>query len=365
MSTLQQILDRHVSAGTAPGIVAATGSGEGQVEIITAGDMPRDAIVRIQSMTKAVTAVAALRLVQSGRLNLDDAAETWLPELADRRVLRTPEASLDDTVPATTPITVRHLLTNTSGYGMTTVPSPLQDAMVANLTQAGQEPVELGAQEWLDALAELPLIVQPGTGWRYHHSFGLLGILLSRLVGGDLEQHLTEDLFGPLGMIDTGFTVPIEKAHRLPAAYRHDEAGGLLQTEPAAGGFYVAPAPFDVSHAELVSTASDFAAFVSMLAAGGRNRGDVFLDPELLDQLRSDQVPAEAKAADSFFPGFWDGTGWGFGVGVQTEGEHAGRYGWSGGQGTDFFVDRDGSFQIVLTQVEMGPQIMQLFGEVQ
>lgn len=365
MSTLQQILDRHVAQGTAPGIVAATGSADGDLDIITAGDMPRDAIVRIQSMTKSVTAVATLRLVQSGRLSLDDPVETWLPELADRRVLRTPDAPLKDTVPASTPITVRHLLTNMSGYGMTTVPCPLRDAMVANLTEAGQEPVELGAQEWLDALATLPLIVQPGTGWRYHHSFGILGILLSRVVGGDLEQHLTEDLFGPLGMIDTGYSVPTEKAHRLPAAFRHDETTGLVQIEPAGAGFYVAPAPFDLSHAELVSTASDFAAFARMLATGGRHEGDVLLEPDLLEQLRTDQVPAEAKKPDSFFPGFWDGTGWGFGGNVVTEGEHAGRYGWAGGLGTDFFVDRDGTFQIVLTQVEMGPQVMGLFSDTQ
>ena len=365
MSALLQILTTHVADGTMPGAVAATGSPGGDIEIISVGDMPRDAIVRIQSMTKPVTAVATLRLVQAGRLNLDDPVATWLPELADRQVLRSPEAPLDDTVPMSTPITVRHLLTNTSGYGMTTTPSPLREAMIANLTEAGQEPVELGAQEWLDALADLPLAFQPGTAWRYHHSFGILGILLSRVVEGSLEQHLTDDLFRPLGMVDSGYTVPLEKAHRLPAAYRHDETAGLTQTEPAAGGFYVAPAPFDLSHAELVSTASDYAAFAAMLASAGRHQGKAFLDPALMELLHTDQVPAEAKADDSFFPGFWNGTGWGFGVAVRTMGEHAGRYGWSGGQGTDFFVDPDGSFQIVLTQVEMGERIMGLFSDTQ
>lgn len=365
MSTLPQILDRHVSRGTAPGIIGVTGAPDGHVEIISAGDMPRDAIVRIQSMTKPVLAVATLRLVQTGRLSLDDPAETWLPELSDRHVLRTPGSPLSDTESATTPITVRHLLTNTSGYGIMTAPCPLQEAMVTNRTAAGQEPVELGAQAWLNALSELPLAFQPGTGWRYHHSFGILGILLSRLVGGSLEEHLAQDLFEPLGMVDTAYTVPPEQAHRLPAAYRHDETDGLVQTEPAADGFYLAPAPFDLSHAELVSTAGDYAAFASMLAAGGRHQGRVILEPDLLEQLRTDQVPAAAKTPDSFYPGFWDDTGWGFGVAVQTEGKHAGRYGWSGGLGTDMFIDPDGSFQIVLTQVEMGPTIMELFSDTQ
>lgn len=364
MSALQKTLDDHVARGTAPGIAVATGSPTGSVEIITAGDLAPDAIVRIQSMTKTVLAVATLRLVQEGRMSLDDPAERWLPELSDRRVLRTPESPLTDTVPASTPITVRHLLTNTSGYGVATTPSPLQKAMRDNHTEAGQEPVAMGAKNWLDTLASLPLTFEPGTGWRYHHSFGILGILLSRAVGGSLERHLREDLFDPLGMVDTGYVVPKHEAHRLPAAYRHDDSRGLIEVEPAGAGFSVEPAPFDLSHSELVSTAADYAAFAGMLAADGRHNGQAFLASELVEQLRTDQVPASVKTPDSFFPGFWDGMGWGFGVAVQTSGEHAGRYGWSGGQGTDFFIDPDGSFQILLTQVEIGPQIMELFGDV-
>ena len=363
--SLLSILEDHVARGTAPGIIGVSGAPDGRVEVVAAGDLPADAVVRIQSMTKPVVTVAALRLVQSGRLDLDDPVERWLPELADRQVLRTPTSPLDDVEPATTPITVRHLLTNMSGYGMMTVPCPLQDAMIANQTQAGPEPVALGAQEWLDALATLPLAFQPGTGWRYHHSFGILGILLSRVVGGSLEDYLRADLFEPLGMVDTGYTVPIDQAHRLPAAYRHDESGALVEIEPAAAGFYVAPAPFDLSHAELVSTASDYAAFARMLAAGGIHDGKVVVSPELLVQLHTDQVPAGANAEDSFFPGFWNGTGWGYGVAVVTEGDHPGRYGWSGGLGTDFFIDRDGSFRIVLAQVEMGEAMMGLFGDIQ
>lgn len=122
--TLQEILNRHVAQGTAPGIVAVTGKADESAEIISAGDVPKDAIFRIQSMTKPVLTVATLRLVQSGHLRLDDAVDRWLPELADRRVLRTPDSPLADTEPARRPITVRDLLTNTSGYGMMTTQSP-------------------------------------------------------------------------------------------------------------------------------------------------------------------------------------------------------------------------------------------------
>ena len=361
---LSGILDRHVAQGTAPSILVVSGRVGEPPTYTSAGDVPHDTIFRIQSMTKTVLAVATLRLVQDGRIALDDPIDRWLPELADRQVLRTTESPLADTVPAHRPITVRDLLTNQSGYGVMTSDSPLKQAMIENRTEAGQEPVELSAQEWLDALSALPLAFQPGTGWRYHHSFGILGILLSRVVGMPLGDHLRADLFEPLGMRDTGHTVAQDQAHRLPAAHRHDGDRGLVQVEPAAGGFYVAPAPFDLSHSELVSTAADCAAFANMLAAGGRHGTDTILEPALAEQLRTDQVPASAKTDDSFFPGFWDGTGWGYGVAIETSGPHAGRYGWSGGLGTDVSVDPDGSFQVVMTQVEMGPQIMALFGEL-
>ncbi len=326
--------------------------------------MRDDAIMRIQSMTKPITAVAALRLVEAGRLGLDQSVEQWLPELADRRVLSSPTAARDDTVPAQRAITLRHLLTNTAGYGMAIADSPLQEAMAANGTEAGPEPSPLGADEWLARLAELPLAFQPGEGWRYHHSFSVLGILLARVTGRPLQDHLAEDLFGPLGLTDTALWVPEGKLGRLPAAYRH-EAGGLVETEPADGGFYAGPPAVDVSHGELVSTARDFHRFARMLADGGLVDGKPVVSADHVRQMTSDQVPARCKTPDSFFPGFWDGMGWGFGVGVKTAGPQPGRYGWSGGQGTDFFVDRDGTVGILLTQVELGAHLWPMVEEFQ
>jgi len=276
-TTVEELLRRHVQAGTVPGALALLGSDDAPVvaagvAAVGGGPMREDAIMRIQSMTKPITSVAALRLVEAGRLGLDQGLEEWLPELADRRVLSSPTAELGDTVPAHRSITLRHLLTNASGYGMALVDSPLQQAMADNGTEAGPQPPTLGAQEWLARLTELPLAFQPGEGWRYHHSFGLLGILITRLTDRSLGQHLAEDLFGPLGMTDTALWVPEEKLDRLPAAYRHGN-DGLVETEPAGGGFYAGPASFDVSHGELVSTARDFHRFARMLAAGGRGDG--------------------------------------------------------------------------------------------
>ena len=368
-TALRELLIRHVDAGTIPGGVALLGAGN--VEAATAGvasigggPMGEDAIMRIQSMTKAITSVAALRLVEAGRLGLDQSLVGWLPELADRQVLRAPTAELDDTGPARRAITLRHLLTNTCGYGMVIQASPLQQAMAGNGTEAGPEPPAMGADEWLRRLTELPLAFQPGEGWRYHHSFAVLGILISRVTGRPLGEHLAEDVFGPLGMTDTALWVAEGKLDRLPAAYRHGDEG-LVEIEPAGGGFYAGRPSFDVSHGELVSTAADYRRFARMVAEGGRVNGQPMISADHLRQMTSDQVPAACKTTASFFPGFWDGMGWGFGVAVQTAGPQRGRIGWSGGLGTDFFVDPDGTVGVLLTQVEMGEGMWSLVEQFQ
>ena len=127
---MQDLLERHVASGTVPGVVASLGTGE--AEIVAAGAMSvggapmrAQAIMRLKSMTKAVTTVAALRLVEAGRMSLDEPVERWLPELADRRVLKSPTSDLADTSPAVRAITLRHLLTSTSGYGMMPTECPL------------------------------------------------------------------------------------------------------------------------------------------------------------------------------------------------------------------------------------------------
>src|SRR3954468_9523255 len=159
---LQRLLDRHVIAGAAPGVVAIFGRAE-ETEVVTAGvaslggrPMPADAIMRIQSMTKVISAVATLRLIESGDLGLDQPVEQWLPELADRRVLTSPTAALHDTVPADHPTPRRHPLHNPSGYGMMRTDPQLQQALTDPCTEAGPEPVALGAEEWLRGVSALP-----------------------------------------------------------------------------------------------------------------------------------------------------------------------------------------------------------------
>jgi CubicO group peptidase (beta-lactamase class C family) len=156
----------------------------------------------------------------------------------------------------------------------------------------------MGADEWLRRLTELPLAFQPGEGWRYHHSFGVLGILISQVTGRPLGEHLAEDVLGPLGMTDTALWVAEGELGRLPAAYRHGDEG-LVEIEPAGGGFYAGPPSFDVSHGELVCTAG-----LSPLRPDAcrwrASHGQPMISPDHLGQMTSDQVPAAGKTADSF-----------------------------------------------------------------
>lgn len=351
---VQGYLDRIVGEGVV-GAIGVVEDADGIV-CLTAGrvaldgpPMPSDAIVRIQSMTKAVTAAAALRLIEAGRLDLDDPVARWLPELAAPRVLRTPESALDDTVALERAITVRDLLALTAGHGIAEG-TAYHEGQVAAGVDARPEPVDKGADAWLAALGTLPLFHQPGQGWLYHHGSMLAGILIGRLTGRPYCDHLTDDVFGPLGMVDSGFWA--RDPGRLPAAYRLTD-DGPVEVEPAGDGHHAGDPGFDVAHGELVSTASDYLRFARMLRDHGLCDGERFLSEESVDAMTRDQVPAVAKTPHSFGPDIWQGGSWGFGVFV----EESGRYGWSGGLGTDFSVDpASGRITILLAQVEMGPQ---------
>ena len=154
-------------------------------------------------------------------------------------------------------------------------------------------------------------------------------------------------------------------AWSIPASgpLRHLRIGCRRPTD--GGGFYAGPPDHDVSHEELVSTVADYARFLRALSGGAEFGDGPLVSAELLKLMTSDQIPGALKRPDSFFPGIWDQMGWGFGVGVQTGGDHAGRFGWSGGLGTDFFVDPDGTIGILLAQVDLDEQVMALFNEFQ
>jgi len=216
-SRVREVLARHVDSGKIPGVVALISTGdETYVETLGTmrhdGGLPmrRDTIFRMASTSKPVSVAAAMVLLDECRLRLDDTVEQWLPELADRQVLRQIDSPLDDTVPAKRPITVRDVLTSTFGLGMdmTVIGTPIMGAVFEQGITPNL-PVPMPEQdEWMRRLGTLPLMYQPGERWQYQISSDLLGVLVSRVSGQSFEAFLRERIFEPLGMKDTGFWVP-------------------------------------------------------------------------------------------------------------------------------------------------------------
>ncbi|NHC44497.1 serine hydrolase domain-containing protein [Motilibacter aurantiacus] len=344
---------RCVDDGTVPGLVALVARGK-QVHVATPGSVAyggapvqRDSVFRASSTSKPVTAAVALALVEEGLLELDAPVERWLPELAGRRVLRRPDGPLEDTVPAHRPATVRDLLTFTAGFGLTMEmfdgPEPWPVVAAADRLRLGlvgpPRPHELpGPDEWVAALGSLPLMAQPGERWLYNTGSQVSGVLVSRAAGAPFSQVLRSRVLGPLGMRDTAFWA----ADRLVTAYEDTGAGPVVWDAP--DGDWARPPAFEDGAGGLVSTADDLLAFARMLLRGG----EPVLRASSVEGLTRDQLtPAQRASAGVFL----DGRTWGLGGSVVLAGPARGAFGWEGGLGTSWLVDRARDLTvIVLTQ---------------
>jgi CubicO group peptidase (beta-lactamase class C family) len=360
-----EILERHIETGYLTGAVALIGRGT-HAEVVAVGDqsretpglMQRDSLFRITSMTKPITAVATLMLVDEGRLGLTERIDHWLPELAQPRVLRNPSGPIDDTVPAKRPITVEDLLTFRCGLGFVPTAgadSPLE-RRIAELRLLGFGPPDpaspLGPDEWLRRLGTLPLMAQPGEEWLYNTGSCILGVLIARVARKPLPLLLAERLFAPLGMKDTGFVVPTGKRMRFVSAYRLESGRARLDDAPSTSPWTKVPAFFDAA-AGLVSTADDYFSFSSFLLSQGHRGGRRLLSREWVAAMTSDHLSASQRAAAE--PIIGSRRGWGFGLAVVTEttpqGVPAGAYGWNGGFGTSWVADpASETSAILLTQ---------------
>jgi CubicO group peptidase (beta-lactamase class C family) len=304
----------------------------------------RDTIFRLSSMTKPITAVAALQLVDDGVLGLDDPVDDLIPELADRQVLADPHGPVDDTVPADRPITLRDLLTFRMGLGMD-FGALGQQPTLDRLAELGLPPGPPRPQEapptdeWIAIVGAVPLERQPGARWLYHTSADVLGVLIERATGRRLGEQVAARIFDPLGMGDTGFSVPASELDRFGACFAPTDEGGRSAFDPADGQWAADP-PFHGGGAGLVSTVDDFHAFAAMLLQGGRTRdGEQLLSPELHAQMTTNQLTAEQVATGGPAPG---DAGWGFGVGIQLRSlpiRGAGAYDWDGGLGSTWAND--------------------------
>jgi CubicO group peptidase (beta-lactamase class C family) len=364
LARMRATLERHLASGYTPGLVGLVyHRGHEHVEAMGTmafdSDVPmrRDTIFRLASTTKPITAAAAMILVEGCRLRLDDPVDEWLPELRNRRVLRTIDSALDDTVPAKRSITLRDLLTFRSGYGEVMFLSPacpLQHALAEARLPLSEWPFAASADEFMERLGRLPLAFQPGERWLYHMSAEILGVLIARVSGKSLGEFLRERIFDPLGMADTGFQVPEENLYRLPTCYgRHPVSGELEVLDQARGGSASRPPVFESGAGGLVSTADDLLAFGRMMLLNGG--GPRILSRPTIQLMTTDHLTPDQKASSPFFDHFWDCRGWGLGMGVITTrsdiADVPGRFGWDGAFGTSWHVDpKEGLVGVFMTQ---------------
>lgn len=367
LGQLHEVLAGHVERGEAPGLVTAVyRRGETYLDAIGAtgfGGRPvqADTIFRISSMSKAITATAALILLEECRLALDEPVDQLLPELANRRVLIRPDSEVGNTIAARRPITLRDLLAFTMGFGIIFAPPgtyPIQNALdQLDLGQGPPEPAGVPApDEWMRRLGTLPLLAQPGEAWHYNTASDVLGVLIARASGQDLDVFLRERVFEPLGMKDTGFWVAPEDTGRFATAYRPDRATGELVAwdSPMDGQWNTSPA-FQGGGGGLVSTTVDYLAFARMLLDLGRCGGGRLLARPTVLAMTADQLLPAQKAVSVFTPGFFDSVGWGYGMAVTTRRDGpsstVGAYGWNGGHGTSWFSDpAEDLIGVVMTQ---------------
>jgi CubicO group peptidase (beta-lactamase class C family) len=365
LERLHEVMAGHVAAGLVPGLVLGMGRGD-DVHIDAIGTpavggtepIRPDAIFRITSMTRPVTAVATLMLVERGKLGLDEPVDRLLPELAGRRVLRRLDGPVDDTMPADRPVTVRDLLTFRAGFGMILAPPDEYPILAAEqaleLSSVGPPtPVTPhGPDEWLRRMGSLPLMDQPGAQWRYNTGSQILGVLVARAAGQPTAAFYREHIFEPLGMNDTGFSVPANEVHRLVPCYWQSD-GVLAPFDDEAA--WTRPRVFTDAGAGLVSTIGDYLSFGQMLLASGVHGGVRILAPELVAAMTTDQLTrGQRETAGPIL----DGRGWGFGLSIIDPPERTGLkgYGWNGGFGTAWANDpAEGLVAVLATQVLAAP----------
>lgn len=353
LDRLHSMMARHVANGSLPGIVMLV-SRHGETHVgahgshTAGGPMPmrRDSIFRIASAGKPMTAAVAMMLVEEGKLRLDDPVDAFLPELANRQVLRSLTGPLTDTVPAQRPISLRDLLTLRMGLGaimMWPPQYPIQQAQTDAGIAPGPDMWQGTPDDYMKRIGSLPLVHQPGEGWLYHTGLDVAGVLLERASGKPLAALMHERLFGPLGMKDTAFFVPPDKIDRLVTFYRGEADGKLAVHDESRGGRWSKPPQFAAGGGGTVSTVDDGLAFGRLMLNKGKHGNERLLSRASVDLMTTDQIGATQKAAFPFYPGFWDSWGWGLGGAVVTARTDIhmtpGRFGWDGGYGTSLYMD--------------------------
>lgn len=354
----------YVAQNRAQGIVIAYGVGDSAPVFASAGRIALepdaaaagpDSLWRVYSMTKPITAMAAMMLVEDGKLKLDQPIADFFPGFRNMKVLTDPANSLDSR-PATTQITVRHLLTHTAGLGYSII---TKGPLLKEYERLGITPGAVNAaleaqarplrpkslKEFAERVATLPLIAEPGTKWSYSISLDLLPAIIEAAAGIPYEQFLQSRMLGPLKMTSTYWTVPQSEVGRFATNYAW--AGeNRIPFDPAKSSVWLAPPSFPYGGAGLVMSARDYDRFLHMLANGGTLDGVRVMKPETVRLAMSDLLPAGVTYGGA--PSGSGGAtgpkmGYGAGGSVQLEdvpgGAGQGTYGWGGAAGTVAWVD--------------------------
>ena len=304
--------------------------------------MTKDTIFRIYSQTKPVTGVAMMILYEEGKWKLDDPVSKFIPEFASLRVFKgvNPDGSFD-TVPADRPPTMRELMSHSAGFAYGLNPDNPVDKAYVDTGVLGSK----SRQEFIEKVAALPLVAQPGTRWKYSVAVDLQGLIIEKLTGMSLGDFMQKRIFGPLKMTDTGFWLPAEKQGRLASLYVW---GPKQQKLVPADGFMVLdiskPPMVASGGGGLVSTNADYARFAQMLLNGGELEGKRILKPETVKLMRTNMLSDTIMKSDE--PPFNTAKGRGFGLDFAVVLDSAkggpqgeGTYSWGGAAGTWFWID--------------------------
>jgi len=372
LPSVDALIARYVGEGLVSGIVVAWQQGGAPVRFACAGEpafhagrpVDADSLFRIFSMTKPITGIATMMLIEDGRLALDQPLHSILPEFADARVMIDGDPAR--TRPAARPITIRHLLTHTAGLGYHNAGDGIASLYIRNgLTPGTRDrirgPGELAAPgslaEMGSRLARLPLVTDPGTRFEYSIAIDVLGLVVETVSGMPFETFLQQRLFDPLGMADTAFVVPTERLGRLTALVERRGEAWKFVDDPA-HSVYARPA-LPSGGGGLVSSARDYARFAALLVNEGELDGKRLLKPETVRLARSNLLPDGVDHIELPLGYTWPGIGFGAAMSVQVaDGEApAGVFGWPGAAGTGCWIDPARRFFLVFMTQYWPPEI--------
>ena len=346
LNRINGVMRDHVEAGRlagASGLIVRNGR---VVFRENWGEMKSDTIVRMYSMTKGVTGVAAMILYEEGKFSLTDPLSKYLPEFTNMRVAKEITDSAGKrvpfTVPADRPISVRDLFRHTTGLDYAGPKDEAGEPAYKKIEMLGGAPqVPFDLAEGVKRLATAPLNDQPGTTFRYGYSIDVLGRLVEVLSGKPLDQFFEERIFKPLGMKDTAFYVPEEKWNRLATLYTPKKTGGIERTTAPPQESYKHKPAMLLGGAGLCSTMDDFARFYTMLLNNGELDGVRLLGRKTVELMHADHLGTLARSG-GVLPE-WEGFGLTFAVdpapGKLPQPGSEGAYNWGGAAGTNFWID--------------------------